>query len=48
MRRFKNILAYVDRELDEHPALARGVRVCLGMLPSHDRSQLPPFYISAK
>lgn len=27
MQRFKNILAYVDLALDEHPALARGVRL---------------------
>lgn len=26
MQRFKNILAYVDPVLDEHPPLARGVR----------------------
>lgn len=27
MQRFKNILAYVDLALDEHPTLARGVRL---------------------
>ncbi len=48
MQRFKNILAYVDLALNEHPAQARGVRACLEALASHARSQSTPFSTSAK